>query len=256
MALILQPLQRKNQSQSVLESPDIILGERVEPQLYLASNSPRRKELLSLLKWEYNHLPVEVDETPLINEDGTLYVQRISRSKVLSAVNRAGASGVIIAADTAVINSAMDGKSAILGKPGSLREAVKMLRSLRGHEHQVITGVTLLRTDDGKMLGDSCQTAVPMRNYRDDEIDDYVATGDPLDKAGAYAIQHSGFHPVEDLKGCYANVMGLPLCHLARSLRRFGIQPRVDVPETCQAALGYDCPVFREILSEKYMESV
>lgn len=223
----------------------------METQLYLASNSPRRKELLSLLKWEYNHLPVQVDETPLPDEDGASYVNRISASKVLNAMNRAGKPGVIIAADTAVIDTAMGGKTVILGKPGNSFEAARMLHSLRGHKHRVITGLSLLRIEDGKMLSDSCSTDVPMRDYRDDEIDAYVASGDPMDKAGAYAIQHVGFHPVESLQGCYANVMGLPLCNLTRSLERFDIQPQVDVPQVCQAALRYDCPVYREILSYK-----
>ncbi len=93
-----------------------------------------------------------------------------------------------------------------------------------------------------------------MRNYREDEIDEYVASGDPLDKAGAYAIQHAGFHPVDGLKGCYANVMGLPLCHLVRSLSHFGVHPLVDVPSVCQGAFHYDCPVFMSILSETAWE--
>jgi len=233
----------------MLESPDIVLGEPVEIQLYLASSSPRRKELLSLLSWEYNQLPVQVDETPLSGEEGAFYVKRISSCKVLSAINRAGVPGVIIAADTAVIDFDVNGGERILGKPPTSAEAAEMLRNLRGHTHQVITAVSLLNTESGTMLGDSCTTDVPMRSYRDDEIDDYVATGDPLDKAGAYAIQNASFHPVESLKGCYANVMGLPLCHLARSLLRLGIQPGVDVPQVCQAALKYNCPVYRGILS-------
>lgn len=223
-------------------------------KLYLASNSPRRKELLNVLKWEYNPLPVQVDETPFPNEDGALYVRRISASKVISALSRSVEQGLIIAADTTVIDAALDGKKKILGKPANPDEAVDMLRSLRGHTHQVITGLSLLRTDDGMMLGDTCMTDVPMRNYRDDEIDTYVASRDPLDKAGAYAIQHPGFHPVENLQGCYANVMGLPLCHLARNLLRFGVRAPVDVPQACQQALHYDCPVYRDILSETNWE--
>jgi septum formation protein len=249
--LILQLLHRKNQCQSVLESPDIILGDPVDKRLYLASNSPRRIELLKILGWEYNHLPVLVDETPLPDEDGAVYVRRISASKVASAAQQAGGNGVIIAADTAVIDSKVDGKTVILGKPDDPQIAGEMLRSLRGHTHQVITAISLLRLLDGVMLGDYCVSDVPMRNYSDGEIQEYVDSGDPLDKAGAYAIQHSGFHPVESLKGCYANVMGLPLCHLSRCLLRFGMRPRVDVAATCQAALKYDCPVYREILSDQ-----
>jgi septum formation protein len=235
----------------VLESPDIVLGERVDTQLYLASNSPRRKELLAILEWEYNHLPVQVDETPLPDEDGTDYVRRISASKVVSAFKHVREPGVIIAADTAVIDSKVNGRTVILGKPGGQAQAAEMLRSLRGYTHQVITGISLLRSMDGTMLGDYCVTDVSMRHYTDDEIDDYVRSGDPLDKAGAYAIQNYGFHPVEKLNGCYANVMGLPLCHLSRSLQRFDIQPRVDVAGECQVALHYNCPFYHEILSDK-----
>jgi predicted house-cleaning NTP pyrophosphatase (Maf/HAM1 superfamily) len=87
-----------------------------------------------------------------------------------------------------------------------------------------------------------------MRDYRDDEIEAYVATGDPLDKAGAYAIQNAGFHPVEAMRGCYASVMGLPLCHLARSLHKLDIAPRTDIAAECQSALGYACPISSAVL--------
>ena len=87
-----------------------------------------------------------------------------------------------------------------------------------------------------------------MRAYSDEEIQSYVATGDPLDKAGAYAIQHPEFHPVAHMDGCYASVMGLPLCHVVKLMRRMGIHPNADVPINCQKLLEYDCPVYRDIL--------
>jgi predicted house-cleaning NTP pyrophosphatase (Maf/HAM1 superfamily) len=87
-----------------------------------------------------------------------------------------------------------------------------------------------------------------MRAYRDDEIETYVSTGDPLDKVGAYAIQNAGFHPVETMQGCYASVMGLPLCHLARSLQKLDIAPRTDIAAACQSALGYACPISSAVL--------
>jgi predicted house-cleaning NTP pyrophosphatase (Maf/HAM1 superfamily) len=87
-----------------------------------------------------------------------------------------------------------------------------------------------------------------MRNYNDTEIRDYVITGDPLDKAGAYAIQHAGFHPVESLHGCYANVVGLPLCHLTRMLTKLGVPPSVDVSVNCQATLVDNCSIYEQIL--------
>jgi MAF protein len=228
----------------------MITGTRVETNLYLASNSPRRKALLSLVGWEYTLLPLQVDEAPLSNEDGVEYVKRIAKSKAITAASQAGVEGVIIAADTAVIDRDTSGKTQILGKPGDQNEAAEMLRGLRGHTHQVFTAISILRTQDGTILSDLCVTDVPIRNYGDEEIEAYVSSGDPMDKAGAYAIQHAGFHPVERLQGCFANVMGLPLCHLARSLYQVDITPIVDVPQACQAALEYDCPVFQQVLHE------
>jgi len=87
-----------------------------------------------------------------------------------------------------------------------------------------------------------------MRDYSDQEIKAYVQTGDPLDKAGAYAIQHPDFQPVDDLSGCFASVMGLPVCHLVRTLRRMDIPPHADVPANCQSLLNYQCPVYRAVL--------
>ena len=128
-------------------------------------------------------------------------------------------------------------------------EAVEMLCKLRGHTHQVFTAISILPDQGGTILSDLCTTDVPMRNYSDEEITAYVASGDPMDKAGAYAIQHAGFHPVEKLQGCFANVMGLPLCHLARCLFQLGITPGVNVPQACQSALEYACPVYHLILN-------
>jgi septum formation protein len=235
----------------VLESPDMLPAKQANIRLYLASNSPRRKELLTLIKLEYNLLLAQVDETPLPDEDGIKYVQRVANSKAFGAANQVGGRAVVIAADTAIIDDQPDGKPRILGKPVDVYDAVEMLHRLRGHTHHVLTAVSILRTDDGTMRLDLCRTEVPMRNYSEQEIEAYAATGDPLDKAGAYAIQHAGFHPVEELTGCYANVMGLPLCHLTRSLSSLGIVPKVDVPQTCQAALGYECHAYNDILSEK-----
>ncbi|PWB49947.1 MAG: septum formation protein Maf [Anaerolineales bacterium] len=222
--------------------------------LYLASNSPRRKELISLVKWEYNHLPVEVDENPLPGEGGSDYVARIANAKAQSARHLARGNSLVIAADTAVLGSGTDGKMVIYGKPKDAQDAKDMLRALRGRSHQVMTAVTVLRTQDGMLVSDRCTTDVPMRAYGDAEIEAYVSGGDPLDKAGAYAIQHAGFHPVENLAGCYANVMGLPLCHLARALKKFNVRPQLDVPSACQAGLGYNCHVYHEILSEGNQE--
>jgi septum formation protein len=98
------------------------------------------------------------------------------------------------------------------------------------------------------MAQDVCSSEVTMRDYSDVEMLDYIASGDPLDKAGAYAVQHVGFHPAEKLDGCYANVMGLPVCHLAQLLGQFNLPPQVDLPRECRQMLGYDCPIYRQVL--------
>ncbi len=251
---ILQRLPRKNQSESVLESPDMDSQPQVEVQLYLASNSPRRKELLSLVGLEYALLPTQVDETPLPGEDGAEYVKRTAQSKAAAARAHLQGAGIIIAADTAVVDSDHTNIAKILGKPLDKNEAVQMLHSLRGHTHQVLTALSILNAQSGRSLIDMCRTDVPMRDFSDAEIEGYVASGDPLDKAGAYAIQHVGFHPVHKLQGCYANVMGLPLCHLTRCLHQMGIPPTRNVPQACQAYLEYDCPVYHSILQVKFPE--
>jgi len=235
----------------MLESRNMVCKTVDGVQLYLASNSARRRELLSLCGWEFGLLAAQVDETPLPGEDGLDYVQRLAKSKVMASASRAGMDGVLIAADTSVIERQVDGKTRILGKPNGHDEAVEMLRCLRSRTHQVHTALAILSTREGTFWSDLCTTNVTMRNYSDDELEDYVASGDPMDKAGAYAIQHTGFHPVEKLDGCFTNVMGLPLCHLTRSLSHLGVFEKVDVPQACHSATGYECPVYHQILIEK-----
>lgn len=216
--------------------------------ILLASNSPRRRELLSLAGWDFHIFPAQVDETPLPGEAGDRYVLRLSESKARAAAPRAGEARLVVAADTTVVD-----RGEILGKPRDEAEAVAMLGRLRGGIHQVYTAVAVLDLETDVLLIDLCRTDVPMRAYSDEELWEYAASGDPLDKAGAYAIQHAGFHPVENLEGCFANVMGLPLCHLTRVLRRCGLYPSQDVPRACQAYLDYHCPVFEDILKVEHM---
>ena len=212
----------------------------------LASGSPRRRELFALFNVPFDIASADVDETPLDGESPAQMVARLSQVKA-SAVARQLVEpddALIIAADTTV---SLDGVS--LGKPVDRADARQMLCALRGRTHQVHTALTLLNTHTGRTLTDVATTDVPMREYGDDEVAVYIASGDPLDKAGAYAIQHNGFHPVADMRGCFANVMGLPLCHLARALRALGLEPSADIPVACQAHIGYDCPVFADILT-------
>jgi septum formation protein len=114
--------------------------------------------------------------------------------------------------------------------------------------HQVFTGISVLRASDGRVWTEVVITDVPMRAYSDEEIERYIESGDPMDKAGAYGIQNPNFQPVESMAGCYASVMGLPLCSLSVLLRQAGVPPRADVARNCQATLNYQCPVYRSFL--------
>lgn len=209
--------------------------------LILASNSPRRKELLSLLGWPFEVIPADIDESRQSGESPEKYVRRLACQKAKAVA--AQQEGLVIAADTIVV----DGDE-LLGKPADAAEVRRMLKQLRSRSHQVYTGIAMVDTETGRTFDDVCRTDVLMRDYSDAEIDVYIATGDPLDKAGAYAIQHSGFHPVEGLTGCFASVMGLPLCHLVVGLRRFGLEIPEDMPKRCQALLDYTCPTLEKIL--------
>jgi len=212
------------------------------PLLILASNSPRRRQLLALADWMFHIVVADVDESRLMNESPSDYVLRLAETKARAIT--AHSDQIILAADTAVVDG-----SDILGKPKDNADAFAMLTRLRGHTHQVYTGVALLRLSDGLLLKGLSVTDVPMRDYSDDEIHAYIQTGDPLDKAGAYAIQHPRFHPVASMSGCYAGVMGLPMCHVVRMMRQMDSPPHADVPVKCQTLLEYHCPVSRAILS-------
>jgi septum formation protein len=189
----------------------------------------------------------DIDETVRPGEQPAIYVERLAAEKARAVLPRSRPEHVIIGSDTTVV---LDGE--ILGKPADQSEARAMLTRLRGRSHQVYTGIAVLRAEDQTMLSDVCLTEVPMRDYSDTEMEAYIESGDPLDKAGAYGIQNPDFQPVVNMQGCYASVMGLPLCHLTVLLRRLDIAPRDDVARKCQAALRYACPVFRLILKSDF----
>lgn len=211
--------------------------------LILASNSPRRRQLIALMGWKCRVIPTEVDERLIHGEAPDDYVLRLAHEKARSAVENAPHGSLIVAADTAVVDNAQ-----ILGKPTSPTHAADMLRGLRGHFHQVYTGLVVMHLESDRWFTEKCVTDVLMRNYSEDEIQAYVASGDPLDKAGGYAIQHSGFCPVERLEGCYANVVGLPLCHLTPILRELNLEPPNDLARGCRSSAGYHCQLSTLIL--------
>lgn len=211
--------------------------------LILASASPRRRQLLALGGWSFAVLAADVDETPHAGEAPGDYVVRLAAEKARAVAARNPQAWGVVAADTTVVDG-----GEILGKPADAAEAEAMLRQLRGRAHQVLTGIAVLRLADGLLKTELAATNVPMRAYTDEEMHAYIASGDPFDKAGGYAIQHPEFRPVDALSGCYANVVGLPLCHLTRLLTALGLPPHADVPAACQPALAYECPVYQDIL--------
>jgi septum formation protein len=215
-------------------------------RLVLASNSPRRGQLIALTGWDFSCVSASFDESRLPVEDSQTYVLRLAQGKAQAGRSAMSAAlppdTLIIGADTAVI---VDGD--ILGKPADADEAEAMLRRLHGRSHQVLTGLAVLRVGDGLIAADVCSTTVTMREYGDDEIRAYIATGDPFDKAGAYAIQHRRFDPVADVVGCHANVAGLPVCRLVRLIDGLGFSAPLRPSLACNEIVG-DCPIYKQLI--------
>ena len=203
--------------------------------IILASASPRRREMFELLGLPFVVCTSEVDETPRPGEAPELLVARLSATKA-AAVARDVKDGLVVAADTVV---ALDRE--VLGKPRDAAHAAEMLHRLRDRVHTVHSGVTVADAASGRATIHLSATAVWMRDYSDAEVAAYVADGDPLDKAGAYAIQHAGFQPVARIEGCFTGVVGLPLGALADGLAHFGVALPVDLAAVCRGWTGYAC---------------
>ena len=190
----------------------------IDPPVVLVSASPRRRELLLALGIDFVAVASPDDEVISSDELPTTVAERLALAKAEAAARSHG-DKTVIGADTIVV---LDG--VVLGKPRDEAESADMLRRLRGRQHDVITAVAVIR--NGRSIVDHVSTKVTMRPYTDDEIAAYVASGDPLDKAGAYAVQDAVFAPVAGYDGCYLNIVGLPLCLLARLLREVGAEVR------------------------------
>lgn len=214
-------------------------------RLILASASPRRRELIALLGLPFTSISTDIDETVRPGEPPDEYVRRMSREKADAAAGMVEGPALILAVDTTVVDG-----SEVLGKPRDAAEAESILRRLRGRSHRVLSALTLLDTATGRRLTQLADSPVSMRRTTDEEIAATIRSGDPFDKAGAYAIRNAHFHPVEGFEHCIANVMGLPLRHVTRMLRQIGAAPPADIAATCQAHLGCACPMYRRILVE------
>ena len=208
--------------------------------IILASASPRRRELLALTGLPFRALPASVEESVAAGPAADA-AARLAQAKA-RAVAALHPQAIVLGCDTVV---ALDGT--VLGKPSGADEARAMLARLRGRTHFVYSAIALAR--EGHELAQVAETAVTMRDYTDAEMESYVSSGDPSDKAGAYGIQHPTFHPAASWVGCYANVLGLPLCHLTRALRAWSVVPPAAVPTACQTHTGQRCTVFPHILS-------
>lgn len=190
-------------------------------QLILASSSPRRRELIQMLGLPVHMITSGADESysqELTPEEVVKLLSRRKAKYVLQQVQSQGMKGIIIGADTIVV---MDGK--ILGKPHSEEDAQSMLRALQGKVHDVYSGIACIDASSGKMLTASRRTRVWMRPLTEDQIAAYIASGEPMDKAGAYGIQGLGSVLVDRIEGDYFNVVGLSLSLLSEMLQDFAI---------------------------------
>lgn len=184
--------------------------------LVLASASPRRRRLLEQIGLSFRIVPARVPEALARDCHPIVGVMEVANRKAAEVARRESA-GLILGADTIVL---LEGE--VLGKPAGHREATAMLTRLEGKKHEVITGVALRDAATGRCLLEYEATSVRMRSLTPEEIENYVATGEPLDKAGAYGIQGRGALLIRGIEGCYFNVVGLPLARVARMLECFG----------------------------------
>ena len=185
-------------------------------KIVLASQSPRRKELLGRMGLEFVTQASKIDESAFDGLEARELVATLSREKAQWIARQLDGETLVIGADTVVVR---DG--AALGKPKDAEDAVAMLLSLSGRDHQVCTGVTVCRGD--RVLTQVEETQVTFRDLMETEVRQYVSTGEPMDKAGAYSIQGLGGLLVEGIRGDYSNVVGLPVCRLGQMLKDFGV---------------------------------
>lgn len=215
----------------------------------LASASPRRRALLALAGYSFVVQVADVDESRVTVPDPAHNSLETARLKAYAAAERleqtSGAGHgrpLILAADTTVALG-----SEMLGKPADAEAAWRMLVALRGRAHTVHTGMVLLDASSGQEATAVHTAVVTMRPYSKADMEAYIASGDPFDKAGAYAIQHPGFRPVAALDGCFLGVMGLSICQLHELLPLLGVTPRTDLGALAAAHKGFPCPLRQEI---------
>jgi septum formation protein len=197
------------------------MGIAISGRFILASASPRRAELLEIMGLDFDVMPGNIDETFRQGETPREHVLRLSEAKALLAA-RCHPDAWVLGADTIVVVA-----GEVLGKPGSPAEATRMLEKLSGREHEVFTGFSIVRQDRGVRICEVVGSSVLFRNIAADEMVWYTGTGEPYDKAGAYAVQGMAGCFIREIRGSFSNVVGLPLCEVVDALKRV-------------AAIGFD----------------
>jgi septum formation protein len=189
----------------------------VSTKLILASASPRRAEILHNAGYAFGVVHSAIDETPIPGEPAEAMVQRLADAKAELVAARSVGPAIVIAADTTVLIGTQ-----VLGKPRTTEDARQMLQSLSGMTHSVITGVSLVRLPDVERRSFVESTQVHFATLSAEEIDEYLESGEPFDKAGGYAIQGRAGRFIPRIEGCYFNVVGLPMARVARELTALG----------------------------------
>ena len=208
--------------------------------LILASASPRRKELMASLGLEFQVMAADVPEDQIPGEMAQDMVMRLSLDKTSALVERLK-DGLIIGADSTVV---LDGEA--LGKPVDADDAWRMLRRLSGTQHQVMTGLSVVNSATGDRQTDWMASDIKLRTLSESEIDASIRSGVPFDKAGAYAVQDQELRPAEWWKGCYSNIVGLPLCRLLEMLRALGHATPDPITLHAPAGCTVTCPFLPE----------
>ncbi len=209
-----------------------------QQQLILASGSPRRQQFLRDLGVSYRVVVADIDESPHPEEAPIALAHRLAKAKAAAVAARLveGSAALIIAADTVVALG-----DQLLGKPTDEAEAMQMLQRLHNRGHHVHSSICVWHSLSGEHLTRVNSTEVQMRDYNTTEMAAYVATGDPLDKAGAYAIQHPAFAPACAINGCISGVIGLPLHDLRELLATFGVQLPAPITPVCEQQTAFRC---------------
>jgi septum formation protein len=205
--------------------------------------------LIQLLGYPVECIAADADESSVTQPDPAINVAQTARLKAAAIAAQLGGMRdeeylLIVAADTTV---ALDGQ--MLGKPVDEADAERMLRALRGRTHHVHTGLVVIEVATHRVVSGAHTAVVTMRPYSDEEITAYIASGDPMDKAGAYGIQHLEFQPVAHLDGCYTGVMGLSVCDLLLVLHQLGLPMRADLTAVHDAHQAYACPVYASVVA-------